>query len=152
MSSSVGSNDIASVGVDDGIPVGIKDGTSTGIDDDDDGASLGIDDDDDVEVGVDDDDDASLGIDGDDDDTSKEVLFLHYKAGKLKDRGYFFSSSSIPATEDLAISRIDLSALLIRKLVSRTVVIVPITPPVVTTRSPAFNCEIVSCSWRCRFC
>ena len=38
----------------------------------------------------------------------------------------------MPATADLAISRMDLSALLIRKLVSRTVVIVPITPPVVT--------------------
>ncbi len=36
----------------------------------------------------------------------------------------------MPATADRAISSIDLSALLIRKLVSRTVVIVPITPPV----------------------
>jgi hypothetical protein len=47
------------------------------------------------------------------------------------------------ATAERAISRIDLSAVRIRKLVSRMVVITPMMPPVVMTRSPVFRLAIV---------
>src|SRR5258706_8098071 len=94
--------------------------------------------------------------DNDNQDCPLQEVFLFHRKQILRaimSAGYFFSSSpSMPAMADRAISRIDLSPLLIRKLVSRTVVMVPITPPVVTTRSPAFSSEMVCCNSRCLFC
>ena len=54
---------------------------------------------------------------------------------------YAFFSSSSPATALRKTSIMVLSALRISRLVSLTLVIVPITPPVVMMRSPAFNSD-----------
>lgn|SRR5574338_1500816 len=56
----------------------------------------------------------------------------------------FSGSRSMSAIAERAISIIDLSALRIIKLESRTVVITPMMPPFVTTRSPIFRLAIVS--------
>ena len=83
----------------------------------------------------------------------QQVSFFHEPGSiNLGLSNYFFSSASTPATAERAISRMDLSALRIRKLVSRTAVIMPMMPPVVTTLSPAFNSEIVAWRSRCFFC
>src|ERR1043165_2208482 len=86
------------------------------------------------------------GDDADDDRPLEQVLLLH------NPMSYLVSSESMPATAVRAISRMDLSALRTRKLVSLTAVIVPITPPVVIILSPAFRSAICDCSCRCFFC
>ena len=56
------------------------------------------------------------------------------------------------AMAERATSRIVLSALRIIKLDSRTAVITPMMPPVVTTLSLILKLAIVSCNCLCRFC
>src|SRR6185503_8625431 len=107
--------------------------------------------------GTDDEIETYESYDGDDNYAGEKILFLHCKNKvcvlSLRLANYSLGpSSSTPATAVRAISSIDLSALRIRKLESLTFVIFPITPPVVTTRSPIFSVEIVSCNCLCRFC